>query len=147
MYVYLSIYVYPSIYFCIYPLQLGQLIMYYTPKKVLPFAFFNLPGLQKQGRNHFPKNSCWGIKDQGILNSQNKLLTNSLTVVQGDCEYFFFFYLVIVLKNLVTCFVSFGKLFCKRVFILLLKHITIWKSITNFYFVGFKHLKRNKFIK
>ena len=33
------------------PLQVGQLIMYYTPKKLLPFAFFfNLPGLQKPER-------------------------------------------------------------------------------------------------
>ena len=39
------------------PIQLGQLIMYYTPKKVLPFAFFTLPGLQKPGMNQFPKNS------------------------------------------------------------------------------------------
>ena len=36
-------------------MQLSQLIMYYTPKKVLPFAFFNLPVLQKPGRNRFPK--------------------------------------------------------------------------------------------
>ena len=40
------------------PLQLGQLIMYYTPKKVLPFTFFNLPGLQKPGRNLFSDKSC-----------------------------------------------------------------------------------------
>jgi len=33
-------------------MQVDQLIVYYTPKKVLPFAFFfNLPVLQKQGRN------------------------------------------------------------------------------------------------
>ena len=39
--------------------QLGQLIMYYTPKKVLPFAFFfNLPGLQKPLRNRFSDKSC-----------------------------------------------------------------------------------------
>ena len=33
--------------------QLGQIIMYYTPKKVFPFAFFNLPGLQKPGKESF----------------------------------------------------------------------------------------------
>jgi len=33
-------------------MQVDQLIIYYTPKKVLPFAFFpNLPVLQKPGRN------------------------------------------------------------------------------------------------
>ena len=32
-------------------IQLGQLIMYCTTKKVLPFAFFNLPGLQNPVRN------------------------------------------------------------------------------------------------
>ena len=42
-------------------MQLGQLIMYYTPKKVLPFAFFNLPGLQQLGRNLFSDKSCWVI--------------------------------------------------------------------------------------
>ena len=31
--------------------------MYYTPKKVLPFAFFNLPGLLKPGRNRFSDKS------------------------------------------------------------------------------------------
>ena len=30
-------------------LQLGQLIMYYTPKRYYHLAFFNLPGLQKPG--------------------------------------------------------------------------------------------------
>ena len=40
------------------PLQLGQLIMYYTPKKLLPFAFFltyqalkNLEGIVSR-KNH-----------------------------------------------------------------------------------------------
>ena len=75
-------------------LQLGQLIMYYTPKKVLPFAFFNLPGLQKPGRNHFPKNSYWGITDLGILISQNNLWTHSLIRVQGDHPYFCLFPLI-----------------------------------------------------
>ena len=32
------------------------------PQKVLPFVFFfNLPGLQKPGRNRFPKTSCLKI--------------------------------------------------------------------------------------
>ena len=45
-------------------MQVGQLIMYYTPKKVLPFAFFfNLQGHQKSGRNLFSDKSCWVICD------------------------------------------------------------------------------------
>ena len=47
--------------------------------------FFNLPGLQKPGRSHFPKNSYWGITEIGILVSQNNLWTTSLIRVQGDC--------------------------------------------------------------
>ena len=31
-------------------MQVGQLIMYYTPKKVLPFAFLSLTNLQKPGK-------------------------------------------------------------------------------------------------
>ena len=35
-------------------LQLGQIIMYYTPKKVLPFAFFfKLPRPSKTGKESF----------------------------------------------------------------------------------------------
>ena len=37
-------------------MQLGQLIMYYTPKKVLPFVFFNLLGLQKPEKNRLYNN-------------------------------------------------------------------------------------------
>ena len=62
---------FPAFLYCS-PLQVGLLIMYYTPKKGI-CIFLNLPGLQKPGRNFFPKNSCWVIKDQGILNSQNNL--------------------------------------------------------------------------
>ena len=32
------------------------------PKKELTFAFLNLPGLQKTGRNRFSDKSCWVIK-------------------------------------------------------------------------------------
>ena len=54
-------------------LQVGQLIMFYTAKKVLPFAFF-----------------LTYIKDLDILDSQNNnLWTNSLIGVQGDCPYIF----------------------------------------------------------
>ena len=53
-------------------LQLGQLIMYYTPKKVLPFAFFfNLPGLQKPERNRLSDKSGWAIYDLTLM-SGNK---------------------------------------------------------------------------
>ena len=34
-------------------MQLGQLIMYYTPKKVLPFAFFELTRPSKTGKELF----------------------------------------------------------------------------------------------
>ena len=76
-----------------------KLVNYTAPKRYyhLPF-FFNLPGLQKRGRNHFPKNSCFVIKDLGILVSQTNLWTNSLIRVQGDCPYILF-----------SCF---SKLFC-----------------------------------
>ena len=60
------------------------------PKRYYHLAFFNLPGLQKPGRNHFPKNSYWGITDLGILVSQNNLWANSLIRVQGDCSYISF---------------------------------------------------------
>ena len=33
--------------YCFHTMQVGQIIMYYTPKKLLPFTFLNLPGLQK----------------------------------------------------------------------------------------------------
>ena len=36
-----------------FPLQLGQLIMYYTPKKVWPFAFFYLTRSSKTGKESF----------------------------------------------------------------------------------------------
>ena len=42
-------------------------------KRYLHFFKLTRPGLQKPGRNFFLKNSCWVIKDQGILNSQNNL--------------------------------------------------------------------------
>ena len=45
-------------------LQVGQLIMYYTPKKGITIC--NLPGIQKPGRNHFPKNS-WIHKIYGQI--------------------------------------------------------------------------------
>ena len=51
----------------IYILQLGQLYSAYTLKKDLAFIFFNLPSLQKPGRNHFSENSYWVIKDLVIL--------------------------------------------------------------------------------
>ena len=40
-------------------MQVGQLISSYTPEKDLTFAFFfNLPGLQKPGRNRFSDKIC-----------------------------------------------------------------------------------------
>ena len=36
-------------------MQVGQLIMYYTPKKVVPFAFFLLARPSKAGRESFLK--------------------------------------------------------------------------------------------
>ena len=56
------------------------------PQKGITIAFF----LHKLSRNHFPKNSYWGITDLAILISQNNLWTNSLIKVQGDCSYIFF---------------------------------------------------------
>ena len=46
------------------PIQLGQLIMYYTPKKVLPFAFFYLTRPSKAGNESIPEN-IRVIKDLG----------------------------------------------------------------------------------
>ena len=65
----------------------ASLLCITLPKRYYHLLFFNLPGLQKPGRNHFPKNSYWGIADLGILVSQNNLWTNSLIMVQGDCAY------------------------------------------------------------
>ena len=65
----------------------ASLLCITLPKRYYHLPFFNLPGLQKPGRNHFPKNSYWGITDLGILVSQNNLWTNSLIRVQGDCPY------------------------------------------------------------
>ena len=45
---------------------------YYTPKKVLPFAFFNLPGLINREGIISQKILTDGITDLGILISQNK---------------------------------------------------------------------------
>ena len=36
-------------------MQVGQLIMYYTPKKVLPFAFFLTYQPSKAGKESFPE--------------------------------------------------------------------------------------------
>ena len=60
------------------------------PKRYNICICFTLPGLKKPGRNHFTKNSCWMIKDLGILDSQNNLWTNSFIGVQGNCPYIFF---------------------------------------------------------
>ena len=38
--------------------------------------FFSYPWFQKPGRNHFPKKSCWVIKDIGILDSQKCPILN-----------------------------------------------------------------------
>ena len=68
----------------------ASLLCITPPKRYCHLPFFNLPGLQKPGRNHFPKHSYWGITDLGILVSQNNLWTNSLNRVQGDCPYILF---------------------------------------------------------
>ena len=62
----------------------ASLLCIKPPKRYYHLPFFNWPGLQKPGRNHFSKNSCWVIKDIGILVSQNNLWTKSLIRVQGD---------------------------------------------------------------
>ena len=64
-------------------MQMGQHIMYYTPKKVLPVAFF----LTYQGL----KSRKGIISRKVILDSQNNLWTNSLIGVRGDCPYILFF--------------------------------------------------------
>ena len=56
----------------------ASLLCITPPKRYYHLPFFNLPGLQKPGRNHFPKNSHWGITYLGILVSQINLWTNSL---------------------------------------------------------------------
>ena len=69
----------------------ASLLCITPPKRYYHWPFFNLPGLHKPGRNHFPKNSYWGITDLCILISQNNLWTNSLIMIQGNCSYIFFF--------------------------------------------------------
>ena len=68
----------------------ASLLCITPPKRYYHLPFINLPGLQKPGRNHFPKNSYWGITDLGILVLQNNPWTNSLIRVQGDCAYILF---------------------------------------------------------
>ena len=67
--------------------------------------FFKLPGLQKPGRNHFSKNSNWGITVLGILVSQNNLWTNSLIrVLKAIVHTFCFLLLVSYFNEMVICF-------------------------------------------
>ena len=63
-------------------MQVGQLIMYYTPKKVrvLPFAFFfYLPGLQKPGRYLFSTNLADWFKIGHLWVETNKNMKDLLT--------------------------------------------------------------------
>ena len=68
--------------------QVGQLIMYYTPKKVLPFAFFLTYQVFKNREGIISRKIL--AEGLGILVSQNNLLTISLIRVQGDCPYILF---------------------------------------------------------
>ena len=107
------------------PLQVGQLIMYYTPRKGITICLvFNLPGLQKPGRNHFPKILAEWLKI-GFLVSQNNLWTYSLIRVQGDCPFIFFLLLVSYFNVMVICY-TFGKLFLTGFFFINASSIS-WK--------------------
>ena len=63
-------------------LQLGQLIITYTPKNVLPLAFFS-----NTEKESFPESV---LKDLVVFDSQNKPEKNSSIGVQGDCPYILF---------------------------------------------------------
>ena len=60
------------------------------PKKGINICVFLTYRPSKTGKESFPKKSCRVFKDLVVFDSQNKLETNSLIGVKGDCLYMLF---------------------------------------------------------
>ena len=88
-----------------------------TPLKRLTICmfFFNLPDLQKPGRNRLPRKSCWVIKALGVLDQIISYI-QFRWYYKENVNIFLLLLVVSYLWYIVICFYSFGKLFLQHFF-------------------------------
>ena len=73
--------------------------VFHPQKGITIWIFLTYQAFKSRGRNHFPKNSCWVIKDLGILDSQIHWLGYK-AIVHTFC----FLLLVSYFNEMVICF-------------------------------------------